>query len=194
MHVLAKSGRPVAFDPCRPIHYVVRPNGEIAGGQAEIVAAIAAVSEATGLAFVDDGATDEAPSADRAPVQVDRYGNRWAPVLIAWSNEVETPRLAGHVVGLGGPQMFGSDSDGSLRFVTGSIWLDAPDLGALKWQLSTGYIRTVVMHELGHVLGLDHVDDSAQLMYAGGTGLVQFGAGDLRGLHELGLGSCHRDG
>ena len=43
------------------------------------------------------------------------------------------------------------------------------------------------MHELGHVIGLDHVTDQSQIMYPTvTTKLSVFGAGDLAGLQLLG--------
>ena len=46
------------------------------------------------------------------------------------------------------------------------------------------------MHELGHVVGLAHVDDSREVMYADNVGVTQFGSGDLAGLAALGRGRC----
>src|SRR3954447_4615409 len=37
------SGRPVRWDPCRPIHYVIRPDGAPAGGQLALTRAIARI-------------------------------------------------------------------------------------------------------------------------------------------------------
>lgn len=51
----------------------------------------------------------------------------------------------------------------------------------------------MILHELGHLVGLDHVDDETQLMYPHAAKQRGFAAGDLRGLHELGLGACFRD-
>ncbi|MGH2640544.1 MAG: matrixin family metalloprotease, partial [Actinomycetota bacterium] len=49
---------------------------------------------------------------------------------------------------------------------------------------------SVLLHELGHIMGLDHVKDPDQLMYSGrhpSYGLQGFGAGDLEGLRHLGI-------
>ncbi|WP_432519770.1 hypothetical protein [Kineococcus sp. SYSU DK006] len=74
-----RAGTPVAWKPCRPIHYVTRPDGAPTGAQQLMQQAIARVSAATGLRFIDDGATTEAPSPQRRPYQSERYGERWAP-------------------------------------------------------------------------------------------------------------------
>jgi hypothetical protein len=51
-------------------------------------------------------------------------------------------------------------------------------------------VRAIVMHELGHVVGLAHVDDRGELMYADSVGQKTFGPGDLTGLGALGRGRC----
>ncbi len=54
----------------------------------------------------------------------------------------------------------------------------------------TEHVRAVIMHEFGHVLGLDHVGDPSQLMYEGPSYRTSFAAGDLAGLARLGTGAC----
>ena len=46
------SQAPVTWSPCRPVHYVVRPDNAPAGGEQVLQAAIAAVSRAAGLRFI----------------------------------------------------------------------------------------------------------------------------------------------
>ena len=192
------SGRPVTFDPCRPIHYTVRPEGQPPSGPSMLAAALSEVSTATGLVFVGDGETRDGPSED--------YGtSAWssaapAPVLIAWSTEAESPILAGDVAGYAGPVQVAPTGPASARYVSGQVVLDAEDLAHAPGDLAgAAAVRTVLLHELGHLVGLGHVDDPEQLMqgegvapatrgaYVAGRG---FGPGDLRGLHELGQGRC----
>jgi hypothetical protein len=182
---------PVAYDPCRPIHYVVHPDGEPAGGAEVIAAAIARVSQVTGLQFVDDGPTDEASTRDRAIFQPARYGDRWAPVLFAWESDAANPDLAGEIVGEGGSTAV-SLGDGPKVFVTGTVSLDAGQFPQiLHRRKGTAIAQAIVMHELGHLVGLDHVQDDHQLMYPTSRGdVLDYAAGDLTGLAALGTGRC----
>ncbi|WP_231738262.1 peptidase [Kocuria rosea] len=183
-------GQPmVAYDPCRPVHYVVRPDGAPPGGQRLVEEAVAEISAATGLRFVADGTTTEAPSAQRAPYQPDRYGRQWAPVLITWSDATEVPDLAGNVVGLGGSTPRQAPGR-PFVYVTGQVTLDAPGLTeVLDRPDGAAHVRATIVHELAHVVGLTHVDDPAQLMHPGG-GATVLAAGDRAGLAELGAGEC----
>src|SRR5690606_37787550 len=95
----------VAYDPCRPVHYVMRPDNAPPGARAMLAAAFARMTAVTGLRFVDDGVTDEGPSDQREPYQPDRYGDRWAPVLVTWSTAREQPEFAGDTVGRAGSQL-----------------------------------------------------------------------------------------
>lgn len=186
-------GSPVAFDPCRPIHFVVRPDHEPAGGRDLLLGALADVTALTGLQFVDDGSTDEAPSEDRARYQPERYGDRWAPVLIAWSTPTESALLAGDVLGRAGPHSFGT-SDEDERFVTGSAVFNGPALDAQLRGGEDEKARAVLLHELGHLVGLGHVADPYQVMYdTNSYPLASYRAGDRRGLEQLGLGRCFPD-
>ena len=184
-------GRPVTFDPCQEIHYVVRPDGAPPSGAAMVEQALAELHRATGLVFVDDGLTDEAPAQDRSRPHQWSVRDTRPPVLIAWATEEEWPSLAGTVVGEAGP--VSESVAGSVpRYTTGQVVLDAEDLDHPPGDRDgERAVRAVLMHELGHLVGLGHVDDPSQLMYArSGPEVTGFGTGDLRGLHELGSGDC----
>jgi DnaJ domain/Matrixin len=185
---------PVSYDPCRSIHYVIRQQGQPAGGEQIVTDAIRRVSQATGLRFVYDGATSEAPSHQRRSYQPERYGDRWAPVLISWVTPKENPDMATDVTGEGGSSAFGLPN-GPSAYVSGAVELDAGKLTSeLHRHEGKRAVRAVVLHELGHLVGLDHVTAANQLMYPQSQpGVVDFGAGDLTGLAALGRGTCLPD-
>ena len=180
----------VAYDPCRPVHYVVRPDLAPPGTDQLIQQSVAAVSAATGLQFVYDGPTSEAPSKDREAYQPDRYGKKWAPILIAWSTPEEAPDLAGRVAGTGGSSSIQVQGEPYV-YITGQVQLDAPALTeTLAFPDGPALVRAIIMHELAHVVGLDHVNDPTQLMSEENRGQLDFGAGDRAGLALLGTGKC----
>ena len=51
-------------------------------------------------------------------------------------------------------------------------------------------MEAIVLHELAHVVGLAHVSEPMELMFADNTGQVTFGPGDLEGLARLGSLPC----
>ena len=155
---------PVAYDPCGPIHYVTRPDGAPSGGDGLIAAAVARASAATGLRFINDGHTTEGASRQRQAFQPYRYGDRWAPVLFVWESADEQPDFGVDVAGLAGicPVLVG---DHPAVYVTGTVQLDATKLGkALSQPQANVRVQAVILHEIGHLIGLDHVNDQAQLM------------------------------
>lgn len=183
--------RPVAWDPCRPVHLVVNNAHAPTGSDKLLREATARISSATGLQFVIDGPTTEAPSTDRKTEDKKRYGNTWSPVLVAWTDPATVPQLKGSVAGLAGPDGAPYFETAQEHWVSGSVNLDGPQLSdALRRPAGWNMARAIVMHELGHLVGLEHVTSRSELMYAETTGRTDFGPGDREGLRQLGLGHC----
>lgn len=186
---------PVAFDPCRPVHYVVRTEGGPPEGPDLIAQAVADVAAATGLTFVADGATTEAPDWERPLSDPDRYGDRWAPVLIAWTTPDRNTDLGGDVMGQAGGVAVPRPADGTLVYVTGQMQLDAAQLAEVVARAGGATAaRLAIAHELAHVVGLGHSDDPTQVMYPLlMPPVIGFGNGDRTGLARLGTGVCAPD-
>lgn len=190
----APDGSPYRWNPCAPILYVVNTANAPAGALADVQEAARRLSLAAGMEFRFAGTTAESPEQRRAAGYVVQGGQgpAWAPVLIAWASGAEFQALGYDPAasGAGGPFPGEPDVAQTGRYVSGLIVLNAgivptpPDGFATptSWGI-------VVMHELGHVVGLDHVEDPNEIMSAGLTQprtVTDWGPGDRAGLALVG--------
>jgi hypothetical protein len=177
---------PVRWNPCEPIHYVVNLGAAPAGSLADVQAAALELSGATGIVFAYDGLSEEVPSLGRDPYQPDRYGDRWAPVLIGWVDPTESSfdfdPGGREAAGVAGPLTAGALQD---IYVSGVVAINVADPNPPGFG-SPGSQGPVLLHELAHVLGLGHIKVQGELMEPSGGGVVDFGPGDLEGLRQLG--------
>ncbi len=182
-------GVPVRWDPCEPIELVLAPDGWPDGTRADLEAAIDTLQRASGLDLDVVGTTDERPSGSRLPYQPERYGDRWAPVLVAWAEPGEAGLPLRDIDrGVAVPVAVGADGDRT--YVSGQVVfnLERDDLEPGDADRQSSWQATI-LHELAHLLGLAHVDDPEQLMYTyPGEGPVTLGDGDRRGLEAVGEG------
>lgn len=183
-------GRPVSYSHCDPIHYVVNPAGMPDRGMQLIHEAIQVISKASGLTFVDDGLTQERPAKNRPP-SPSTYSHRWFPVLIAWADHTQYPDIEKGIEGIGGSTGVALSGPESEQYVTGQIVLSRDGMATVL-SGRDGYIeaRAIVEHELGHVVGLGHVNNPDELMNPEYAGLPGPGPGDRQGLARLGSGPC----
>jgi hypothetical protein len=187
-------GSPARWDPCTPVHYVVNLTAAPPTAAADIAGAITRVEAATGMTFVADGSTTEVPARSRANEDPARYGHRWAPLLIAWVHNGASDYLGGTgVLGEGGASWV-APAGGRDVFVTGQIAINADATTTLGQGFGGGTtIGLLLLHELGHVMGLAHVGDEAEVMFPRlmPRAAASYAAGDLAGLRLLTNGGCN---
>jgi hypothetical protein len=159
----------------------------------ETKGSVARISKATGIAFSYKGTTAEVP-------RVGSMSRQTAEVVIAFTSPDKTNySLSGTVLGEGGFYYAWASRTVSGRTTyyvaaqRGFVVIDTPQM--LKQTMGgfgAGARRTnLLLHELGHAMGLGHVTDLRQQMYptlrsASPNGLA---AGDLAGLARVGRGA-----
>lgn len=179
-------GHPVTYSSCHPIQVAVYPAGGPPNAEQLVREAVAVMRSATGLDIVVAGAFGgHAPNwnFEAAPIRPDD------PISVSWQDGDAIAQLTHDIAGLGGSPIIDSAYGGQRR-VAGTIALSRDYYRLLTERADHGEARAVLLHEFGHVLGLDHVDSPQELMYRENEGLTALGPGDLEGLRLLGQGPC----
>lgn len=179
----------IRWNPCQVIPYYINFKGAPKGFSAALVAqALGKVSAATGLRFTYAGPTASEPWTATAPHSGGLY--------IGWATPKSVPDLGGGTIGVGGPAAHRSKGDTPVNYL-GQVSLDKTyhNWNKNPWRETKKHrgapIGTLLMHEIGHAIGLDHTKTKADVMHEG-LNLAQRGkyeAGDLHGLDLLGLNS-----
>jgi Matrixin len=187
---------PVRWDPCRPIRYVVNMGGYPESYRADIEESIDRIASATGLTFTNAGSSTFVPQA-RLPFDPTVFnpdsdrdllrgvdGLLPYELLITLSNETKSDAIDGGVVGRAAP-LWATDGYTTPRYLQASLIIDVDDVSnRSSW---SGYgVGQVLLHELGHVVGLGHISDNTQIMNPSISGVTTFAGGDLRGLWQVG--------
>ena len=176
------------WSPCRAIAIVVNTSKAPKGFYAAVIDVAAELQSLTGLQIGVEGTSAEPASTSRSAFKPNDYGDRWAPLLVAWADDQTIPALSGDTVGLGSPQSVGFEG-GQYFYVSGDVILDLAMAAETMSDGSRTYVA-ILRHELGHALGLDHVDDPTQLMAPRLSDVSDFSDGDRAGLAYLGAGPC----
>jgi hypothetical protein len=190
---MGQSGNAVArWNPCEPIGY--RVNARLGGARAlaDVKRAVARIRQTNGLRFAYRGRTRIIPGG--------RNDGRYpkdTQLVISWARPAQSHYLGqSGVAGVGGPQWTSAVNrrgDYDLMITKGFAVLNADlklagGFGAgprRGWQGTRGQL---LMHEIGHAVGMGHADQDAwQILYPTMTRKrAVWGAGDLRGLTRLG--------
>lgn len=175
-------GRVSRWNPCRRIGYRVNLHSAPADALADVKEAVGRVSQATGLRFTYLGTTAKVPTNDNS------YGD--ADVLVAWRTPTQYP--FGDAIAVGPRHAYpGYRTTGGkpVNAIThGAVILNSAFNVRIPHGFGPGSRGELLMHELGHVVGLDHAPAMSQVMYRAvePTSLARYGAGDLAGLDLVG--------
>ena len=181
--------RPPYVSTCEPVPFVIRTAVAPVDGTDFVFGGLQQVADATGLTFEFRGYTDDIYQFNQRRLRF-VWENDRKPLWIGWATEDEVPDLGPkegtYSIGLGGPVTYPRD-DGSHEIIGGGVVLRSGE--SLPIAFGPGETAgNVLLHEFGHSLGLDHVDDRTELMYGGGLGSDApngFADGDRAGLEGI---------
>jgi hypothetical protein len=172
----------VGWQPCTTLHFRANLKAAPPNAAQDVPVALAQITASTGMHFAYDGTTTYLPWKDPAfagyPAGAD--------LVIAWATPSQVPSLAGDVVGIGGAALrWGAGV--VTRPVKGSVVLDAttPVRAGFGYGVTDG---SLIMHEMGHVLGLGHSAEAVEVMFGSlhASSRSTYMTGDLNGLWKLG--------
>lgn len=178
---------PTRWDPCTVIGYRVNKRQAAKGWRRDVRGALRRVSEGTGYRFVFRGRTRKFPQSD---------SNNWFPndtqLVIAWAKPAQSsllrkyPGAAGVGAALSSGGYYNGDGTSTYQIKKGMVVIDSRF--KRKAGFGRGYTRgELLMHEVGHAMGLSHVGTSKQIMYPYMTKRkARFGKGDLTGMQKRG--------
>jgi hypothetical protein len=182
------------WNPCRAhtrkVNLAAVPTASRRVVLAETLTAVQILSAKTGITFTYGGATTEVP-------RVGSTASQSVDLIIGYTTPARTNYpLAGSTAAYGGytggwrSTTNGTTTTYSAGINKGFVVVDTPDLLAhFTAGFAAGQHRgNVLLHELGHVVGLGHVNNSSLLMYPTMSARTPagFAAGDLAGLAKVG--------
>jgi hypothetical protein len=184
--VTVRNYQVLRWNPCATVHIRVNLAGAPAGSYTDLVGALHLLSQASGLTFRVDGPTTAIPQPGKPA--------GYSGITIAWalpgSGSGRSGWLSGRNAGEGGYDATGWYEGSRLvwRISDGFVVLDNYWWSRLRAGFGTGGTRgALLLHELGHAVGLNHTGDSSQIMYPTITSkAAAWGAGDLTGLTKVG--------
>jgi hypothetical protein len=136
-------------------------------------------TRASGLTFAYAGTQDLAyDDSAFALAPVDGSPVALRHIYLDYVTTAESTRLSGGTVGLGTPSQVMASSK---EIVAGDAVFRTDHVKSA----STNAVRSLYLHELGHVLGLAHAAVAANVMYPIVTARVHLGTGDVNGVKAM---------
>jgi hypothetical protein len=188
----ATGGAPVRWNPCETITYAVNTRGAKSPVRQDLKEALRRVPQATGVEFESVGTTKELFMSAYLRMRY-RGVIRKAELILIWVDHHDYEAILRRLHDRRPSIAFAKTMAGLYvdrdQYFGGIIVMDADATARRGFGYRYAH-GSVLLHELGHIMGLDHVKDPDQLMYTGrhpNYFLRDFGPGDLEGLRRLGM-------
>lgn len=155
------------------------PHAEVEAQVASLQWAFDEWSAASGLTFQYSGVVDvDYRDASFTMAPADGSASARRHVYLAFVDDGDSDRMGGGIVGLGAPIQVFTDSR---EIVTGAAVFRTDHVRTA----ATPAVRSLYLHELGHVLGLAHASMTANIMYSMVTDHLELGSGDVNGVRTI---------
>jgi hypothetical protein len=195
----SENAKPVLWDPCRTIYWVENSENAPKGSHELLVKAFREIEIRTGLNFSYWGSTNERYDADRSAMNslYRTLQSDWNPVLVNYLDAVDFRNALAasgnkrdeRTAAFAGPESAWSGNQ-KLVNVSGAVTVSAPSYKESMDYWGQKMVYSIFLHELGHLVGLDHVESRKELMYPISHGQTKFGPGDRKGLALAGQAEC----
>lgn len=163
-------GNPARWNPCAPLKWKMVGAGSSDATRNTVSAAMRALMDATGLDFVYEkgGVVSELrnPPANTLVVGVALKNTN---IRVAGTTRVK----------------YDASLEKVIRIESATVTLN-PDIFRLRAR-SFNFVLPVLLHELGHAVGLSHVDDPTDIMYPKIVNRTQYQQSDLVKLARVGV-------
>lgn len=175
------------WNPCQTIGYRVNAREATKGAVSDVKGAMKRLSQATGYHFAYRGTTSNIPQAG---------ANSWYPkdtqIVVAWARPSQSSMFDGYsgAAAMGGAISSGGyqAGDGTTlsKIIRGAVVINATQKYAAGF--GSGYTRgDILLHELGHTMGMGHTSATSQIMYKTMTrSAARYNEGDLTALESRG--------
>ena len=177
------------FNPCTTVNYRMSPLGAGSGATADVKAAFALATQATGIKFRQVSQTASHPRSNRDfPAGTD--------IIVTWDTSEATPVARWRRTRCPTAGCFGTreahDAQGPVRRVVHAGIVLNNSFNSVMAEPKPAQTRMrvrILMHEIGAVLGLGPVTSRNQRMLEDvyDVDIAEWGAGDLAGLSRVGL-------
>jgi hypothetical protein len=161
--------------PCGPIHYRVALDGAPAGAAQLVTEALDRISAVSGYQFQNDPPIDHMAGQDL----------NYAGIDIAWARRQDVLGADDrNAIGSGGP----AHQPGGAHYTHGVVQLRRDWPGNMRADFHAKDAGPVLLHELGHALGLAHTKDPRAIMYPTDLGVTDWSPPEwaaLQYLHQL---------